>query len=425
MLSKSKIDKAAKKIIENIFCDDDEFLECDYIIDDYRKDHLIPLTETTLKLQEWLNTLGINYYIAQRLKRKPQIIKKLKRLSVRLTQLQDIGGCRIIVDDNENIELLMNYFDDRLIRSKYFTIKKITDYRIKGREDTGYRAVHIIVERNGFSLEIQVRSRLQHYWAESVERASVIYGYQLKEMEGDKQIIKYFKALSDTFYEIEIGNQPHFDQLNEIDVMRVKAEQIIQMSDKFGVYDSSINENFIKAMIAREARERSRFHNWLIVFNWNNGSFIFWQLVESNPSILIQKYSEHEKQYSAEKGYEVVVIGSSDVSAIPHTHRHYFGLESYDSILENIRQSISSATKRKEMGTDERVILSCLYKKGFWGTKNMTIDTLKNHYCKDIEDINESIKMLSMSGLIICSFKKKNLSLNIKRKADIEGFLGA
>lgn len=98
MISKSRIDRAGTILSDPNREYDELALELDYIFEDYRKQHLRPLTQTTLKLQEWLQSFDKNYYIAQRLKRRPQILRKLRRLSVRLTQLQDIGGCRVIVD---------------------------------------------------------------------------------------------------------------------------------------------------------------------------------------------------------------------------------------------------------------------------------------------------------------------------------------
>jgi (p)ppGpp synthase/HD superfamily hydrolase len=116
--SKTKIDKAGYMLSNNAeWQSDEQYLESEYIFDEYRKNHLIPLTEVTLKLQEWLTMFPNDYYIAQRLKRKPQILKKLVRLSVRLTQLQDIGGCRIIVENNELVDTLLSYIQEKLIRS--------------------------------------------------------------------------------------------------------------------------------------------------------------------------------------------------------------------------------------------------------------------------------------------------------------------
>jgi len=91
-ISKTRIDRAGAALARDQYRSDDEYIELEDLFDEYRKAHLQPLSETTLEIQGWLGDYGQPYYIAQRLKRKPQIVRKLKRLSVRLSQLQDIGG---------------------------------------------------------------------------------------------------------------------------------------------------------------------------------------------------------------------------------------------------------------------------------------------------------------------------------------------
>lgn len=423
-LSKSAIDRSGKALSSGSSINEEQFLEYDDILDEYRKSHLVPLTDITLKLQAWLTLFTTDYYIAQRLKRKPQILKKLVRLSVRLTQLQDIGGCRIIVENNDQVSKLIEYIKDRITRSNYFKIIRITDYREKGRDTTGYRAVHMVVERNGYKIEVQLRSRIQHYWAESIERTSVIYGYQLKSIEGDKFVLNYFKAVSDMFYDVELGANPHFSQRNAIDQMRSQAEQIIKSSEKTTGTLSDFNDKFIKGMIKAEAFSKSKFHNWLILFNWTNGCFEQWQLVNRDPAISINKYTNWEKLYKPEYGYEVVLIGSSDVSTIQHTHKHYFGIENFDDILERMGNPIEEVSKRKELSLDARLILTCLYKKDFWGNKRMTIDTLKNHYCKKLSSVDEALKTLTMRGLLLNDTHKNSISLNLKKKIEIEQYMG-
>ena len=83
MPSKTQVDKAGSILAKNEWKSDDQYLESHIIVDEWRKLHLEPLTEINLKLQEWLPEINSPYYIAQRLKRKPQILKKLSRLSVR------------------------------------------------------------------------------------------------------------------------------------------------------------------------------------------------------------------------------------------------------------------------------------------------------------------------------------------------------
>ena len=72
----------------------------------------------------------------RRTKTTQSIVDKLQRESIRLTQIQDIAGCRIIArdiaDQDKIVQRLSNLFDD----------VKIIDRREKPSH--GYRAVHVI-----------------------------------------------------------------------------------------------------------------------------------------------------------------------------------------------------------------------------------------------------------------------------------------
>src|SRR5437763_11759165 len=95
-------------------------------------------------------------------KTTPSIKAKLRRQSIRLSQMQDIAGCRIVVTDlltqDEAVGRLNTSFDN----------VEIDDRREKPSH--GYRAVHVIVEISGKLIEIQVRTALQHLWAEVSEK---------------------------------------------------------------------------------------------------------------------------------------------------------------------------------------------------------------------------------------------------------------
>lgn len=84
------------------------------------------------------------------------LIEKLKRESIRLTQVQDISGCRIVVPDVRE--------QDRVVDSlvNLFPLARVTDRRRK--PSYGYRAVHVVVEVLGKPVEIQVRTMFQHIW---------------------------------------------------------------------------------------------------------------------------------------------------------------------------------------------------------------------------------------------------------------------
>ena len=427
MLSKSQVDKAGAflRVHSNDVEINEEYIKADEIFNEFRISHLEPLTNVTLKIQSWLETFSDNYYIAQRLKRRPQILRKLNRLNVRLSQLQDIGGCRIIVENNDVVDDLIAFIKSKLARSKYFKIKRITDYRENGRDITGYRAVHIIVERGNKILEIQLRSQLQHYWAESIERVSIIYRRFLKEMDGDPIVLEYFKAMSDLFHVIEKGKTPLVSELEQVNKLRERSEDIIKKSDSFNVLNCRVNEKFLLSMKEKEKKLKGNFHNWMLVFNWSTGDFQSWNLCERNISIASERYAGFEKTWCADDGYEVVMIGATSVETIKQTHSHYFGLQSYDKVLESLDESLTNVKIRYDIDYDCRNIIQSLYSKKSWGGKKVSIDTLKNHFCKDIKNniLMEKINRLVKDGFLLVDAKFTNVSLNTNKRADIMEYI--
>ncbi len=421
MLSNARIDKAGRSLVEAGELTE-EGIKLEDVFDAYRAAHLEPLSKTTLELQQWLQTYGGNYYIAQRLKRKPQIIRKLKRLSVRLTQLQDIGGCRIIVDHNHDVDKLLLYLKQEISNQTGFKISRTTDYRAKGRDNTGYRALHVILERDGRKLELQIRSRIQHYWSESIERTSVIYGYHLKEEEGDPVVLSYFKTLSNMFYEMESGREPSRQQKVTLDTLRIEAESIIAKHDKNRASDSYVNEDVIKTLVAKEGNTKT-LQNWLIVFDWNIGNFVTWDSVGRDSEEAIKKYVSYEKQFTTEANYEVVMIGSSDISSVRKTHSHYFGIKPYENILESLDESILGFSSRMDIDVGARQILAVLVRRKCWGNKAIKIDTLKNHMLKNMITFDSSLRILKEKDLIRMDDSQSPVSLNVKKKPEIEKYV--
>lgn len=419
-LSNTKIDRAGNAIARDRYRSDDEYIELDDLFDEYRGAHLQPLSETTLELQGWLESFDTPFYIAQRLKRKPQIIRKLKRLSVRLSQLQDIGGARIIVPRNADVDRLWKFIGDRVSGEAGFRVTRATDYRERGRDRTGYRGLHLILSRGGLDLELQVRSRLQHYWAESIERTSVIYGYHLKEEEGDSQVLSYFQHLSDAFYELEAGREASPEARLQIDTLRDRSEAIIEDSPRGKVLDSYVNDGIIKTLSAIETNSGPGLNNWVIVFDWNTGSFVSWDVVGRQPAEAVASYRRYERNFPAEAGFEVVLIGSSEVATVRETHSHYFGIERYDTILESLDTSIVGFRRKIDLDIGARQILVTLYRKRYWGKKSVSEDTLKNHYCQRVLTFDDSLAALEEKGLVTTS---RGVSLNIDKKADIEAYL--
>ena len=108
------------------------------------------------------------------------ISDKLRRESIRLSQIQDIAGCRLIVADIAAQESVVQSL------SSLFEQTTISDRRQKPSH--GYRAVHVIVNSHGKLIEIQVRTALQELWAELSEKCSDVIDPAIKYGGGSERM---------------------------------------------------------------------------------------------------------------------------------------------------------------------------------------------------------------------------------------------
>jgi putative GTP pyrophosphokinase len=124
----------------------------------------------------------------RRTKTTQSIVDKLLRGSIKLTQIQDIAGCRIVakdvVDQNKIVDQLKALFTDH----------KIIDRREKPSH--GYRAVHVIVFINSKTVEVQVRTELQDLWAELSEKCADTFGQTIKYGAGNEKVLAILESLS-------------------------------------------------------------------------------------------------------------------------------------------------------------------------------------------------------------------------------------
>jgi len=418
--TKSRIDKAGKVLSAPLEELTEEYLELEDVFDRFREAHLQPLTALTTIFQQVLTEAGESYYIAQRLKRKPQIIRKLTRLSVRLTQLQDIGGFRIILHSDADVDRIASMVDHRLSRSSRFMLIRSTDYRAMGRDDSGYRALHKIIKFGDLAFELQIRSTAQHYWAESVERTSVFYGRRLKEGEGSGVVLLYFKNLSNLISTVENKLKTPAHAIATLEKLRVRAEEVIRRDGHAHLMEGYVNEDVIKAMLAKERANPGSFNNWILVFDWNTASFITWEVAHRDPDEAVSQYSRYEKTYPESEKYEVVLIGSSDIETVQKTHSHYFGIARPDKILEDLGQSVASLSRNLDLDYGAKRILEVLVTRKTWGMKKgIQRQTLQNHFCKDVERFDDSLSLLVERGFLIDK-GGAGVTLNMSKTLEIE-----
>ncbi len=120
---------------------------------------------------------------------------KLRRSALQLSRIQDIAGLRIVGSDLS--------WQDATVAG---LVAHWPDARVVDRRATptfGYRAVHVIPVAMGLPIEVQVRTRLQHLWAQVSETAADRVGTALKYGGGPAYLTTLLLAISESVSRIE------------------------------------------------------------------------------------------------------------------------------------------------------------------------------------------------------------------------------
>jgi len=190
------------------------------VVDNWRSSHSYPLQVVYMALRTRVRTVEANALVAQRLKRLTSIYAKLaNEPTMKLSQMQDIGGCRAVLSSIPKLRRLAQKYDSELARhrrerekgqdrlDKSLIIEKY-DYVANPKAD-GYRSLHFVCKyqtakeahraHSGLRIEIQLRTRLQHMWATAVEVAQTFTDKALRSPSGDKEWRRFFALMGSAF----------------------------------------------------------------------------------------------------------------------------------------------------------------------------------------------------------------------------------
>ncbi len=161
------------------------------VLVEFRGTHATPLLKANNGLRSMLRTEGCPVEVSQRLKRMSTIIDKLTREpTMALSRMQDIGGCRAIVNTLDQLRRV----ERRLAKNR--PPERVDDYVAHPRS-SGYRAVHLIIQYDGRRIEVQLRTMVMHEWAVAVERLGGQLGQDLKSGRGPLPVLDWLEAISE------------------------------------------------------------------------------------------------------------------------------------------------------------------------------------------------------------------------------------
>jgi hypothetical protein len=123
------------------------------------------------------------------------IVEKLRRETIRLSQMQDIAGCRLVVPDVLAQDEVVERLKSALPKAVVVDRRKQASY--------GYRAVHVIATVRSKLVEIQVRTEFQHLWAQLSEKLSDVLDPAIKYGGGDADTQRRLSIISEYIPVIE------------------------------------------------------------------------------------------------------------------------------------------------------------------------------------------------------------------------------
>lgn len=338
--SKNQINKAGDILASPENYDVHERDWANQVLANWRAAHGYPINTFQATLRQKLHTIDDNAIVAQRLKRAPSIILKLQRFDgMKLARMQDIGGLRAVVGSVDKVRELEAAY--RNARFKH-TLSSSKNY-IDEPKDDGYRSVHLIYRYansyapayNGLSLELQIRTRLQHAWATAVETMGTFLGQALKSGRGEDEWRSFFARASAALTIVEHTAQvPGFEacSTNDIFVSVKTAEKQLNVLHKLRGFAIAADK------ITAE-RGQGTYH--LIILNSGNKTVSMRPYPKARLEQANIDYAQIEKRTKAGEPIEAVLVSAGPIDALRKAYPNYF-LDT-EEFLKQIKSVISRA----------------------------------------------------------------------------------
>lgn len=314
--SRSQIKKAGKTYV-SATATKEEKENALILINNWRAAHSFPLQVIYMHVKR---NAGPQAIVAQRLKRLYSITQKLHRFpNMSLTAMQDIGGCRVIVDSISDVYSMVEGLKKSSMRHK---LKEEYDY-IQSPKPDGYRSYHIVYsyfsdrnpKYNGLFIEIQIRTHIQHLWATAVETMDTFTGDPLKIGQGDPENRQFFILVSKLLEAYEVSNQSIDD---------VKCSGILR---EFLDYERDHE-------VLRKLKSIKEAVGFVQSFDNRDQGYYVLRLNREENQLLINSYSKKELELAtaeydlAEKnrdiGEDIVLVSTASFNMLKKAYPNYF-----------------------------------------------------------------------------------------------------
>jgi hypothetical protein len=315
--TKGEIQRAGRAIVDED-ADFNERRAAVAIVNNWRSAHGFPLNTLQVSLRKRAQKVDPEALVAQRIKRLPSIIGKLERFpKMNVSRMQDLGGCRAVLVDVPSVYEVVDSF---LTAQHKHKLVRQDDY-IQSPKASGYRGVHMVYAYrsdktetwNGLSIEVQIRSLLQHAWATAVETVGLFTNQALKSSVGETDWLRFFQVMS-SMIAINEG-QPTLAETSS-DVRELKVE-LKDLAKKLNVVERL--ESY--AQLLQQSEEHMA-----------RARFVILTLQIEEQRLTIRGYRKQddaaaayaEQEALSGDGVDVVLVAVSSIAGLRSAYPNYF-----------------------------------------------------------------------------------------------------
>lgn len=323
LFTKGQVNRAGQILVAPDAYTPQDRVWADDVLANWRACHGYPINTFQSLLRLKLKAIDKNAIVAQRMKRAPSIILKLRRFEgMNLARMQDIGGLRAVVSSIPRVRKLETEYRNSQFKHVLLSSK---DYIAEPKVD-GYRGIHLIYRYSnprapvyeGLSLEVQIRTRLQHAWATAVETMGTFLGQALKSGQGEQAWRGFFAQASAALAIVEKSPPvPGFENCTaeEVFAQVAKTERQLHVLDK-------LNGFAIAADQITTERGQGAYH--LVVLDSASRTVQIRPYPISRLEQANIDYAEIEKRTNAGESIEAVLVSAGPVDALRKAYPNYF-----------------------------------------------------------------------------------------------------
>ena len=326
--SRGAVDRAGASLIDP-GASAQERREAIAVMNNWRSAHAFPLNTIQMNLRDHVRRVSDEGLVAQRLKRRESIEAKLARgPNMRLSQMQDVGGCRAVVPLSGDVDAVLHRFIQS--RAKHDLIRT-DDYLAEPRE-SGYRGVHLVYryrtssERNqpydGLRIEVQLRSQLQHAWATAVETVGLFSRQALKSSEGEDAWLRLFALMGSEFAATEelplVPGTPGAERERRRELKALARE--LDAVNRLLAYGSSLRE-----MEGSVRNGRAAYFHVVLDLGVPQSPRLLWnEYAASEGEEAARAYGEVESATVHLPHFDTVLVRVTSVEALRRAYPNYF-----------------------------------------------------------------------------------------------------